>query len=72
MNRCCFRLDLGSASLTTLFSAQFGCQKPLLRIGFEDMVVDALCVEESVDMSASPGLVIEFKGGSNLISLKEN
>lgn len=46
--------------------------RPLVRVGFKDMVVDAFSVEESVDMSIKLGLVIEFKGGLNFICLKEN
>lgn len=39
---------------------------------FKDMVVDAFSVDESIIMSTKLGLVIELKGGLNLISLKEN
>lgn len=40
--------------------------------GFEDMFVDAFSVEESADMLTKLGLVIEFNGGLNFISLKIN
>lgn len=45
---------------------------PLTRNGFEDMVGDAFNVEELTNMSTKPSLGIEFKGGLNSFSLKEN
>lgn len=46
--------------------------RPSIRVGFEDMVVDAFSAKESVDVSTTPSLVIEFKCGLVYINLKEN
>lgn len=46
--------------------------RPPVRDRFEDMVVDAFNVEESVEMLTKSGLIIEFKGGLDFINLKEN
>lgn len=43
-----------------------------VKVGFEDIVVNACNVVELVDMPTKPNLVIDFKGGLDSISLKEN
>lgn len=45
--------------------------RPPVREGFEDMVVDAFSIE-LVHMLTKSGLVREFNGGLDLISLKDN
>lgn len=46
--------------------------RPLVRVGFEDMVVDGFSVDESTNMWTKSGFVIDFKGGLDSFSLKEN
>lgn len=46
--------------------------RPLVKVDFEDIVVDAFSVDKPTNMSTRPGLMIEFKGNLNSISLKEN
>lgn len=46
--------------------------RPLIRDSFEDMVADAFSAKEPTNMSTKPSLVIEFKGGVDSFSLKDN
>lgn len=46
--------------------------RPQVRENFEDMVTDALNVEDSTNMSTKPVSVIEFKGDLAPFSLNEN
>lgn len=46
--------------------------RPLVRVDFEDMVIDAFSIDELTDMSIKLSLVIEFNGGLGSISLIDN
>lgn len=46
--------------------------KPPIIVGFKNMVIDVFSTEESIDLSTKSNLLIEFKGGLDSISLKDN
>lgn len=43
-----------------------------IKVGVEDMVIDAFSAKESADMLTNSGLVIKFKCGLDSFSLKDN